>query len=162
MPHVAIPPRMTAALGGALALVFALACSDLDDSRTVAGQVHLEDGTPLAGVTIVLTWPEWSGARKELSTDADGRYSWSWAEEVHPTGLDADDVVVTPEAADFAFSPPAYELHLTGDRRDLDFVATPLAPGLELGLLGWVLWLEPADGHVLDPSALRVVALYGR
>lgn len=161
MPHVTSPPRTAAPLAGTLALLLALACSDPGGSRTVAGQVRLEDGTPLAAVTIVLTWPEWAGARKELSSDADGRYSWSWSEELHPTGIDADDVVVTPEATDFVFDPPAYELHLDGDRLDLDFVATPVGLGQELRLLGWLLWLEPADGCVPDALRPRIVALYG-
>lgn len=163
MPYLTSPSRKAAPLAWLFALALgSLGCSDAGGSRTIAGQVRLEDGTPLAAVTIVVTWPEWTGSRKELTSDAEGRYSWSWSTELHPTGIDADDVVITPEAPGFVFDPPAYDLHLDGDRVDLDFVATPVAPRQELVLLGWLLWLEPAEGLHPDARGPGVAALYGR
>jgi hypothetical protein len=108
------------------------------DDFKIAGYVRLQDGAPLEGVEVVVTWPAAPDAHQELITDEEGWYSWRWYSGwVEGTGLRR--VVVTPEDRACSFEPEAYDIKLHGDRTDLDFVAAPCGAARSGGTV-W-LWL---------------------
>src|SRR5512135_2368707 len=73
-------------------------------------------GSPMAGVTVILSWDE----SKTAVTDANGAFAF--------TGLTGSHYVVTPSLRNNAFTPSNYELGGTS-RTDLSFTAAPASYG---------------------------------
>ena len=80
---------------------------------SISGNILGDPGeVPLAGVTLTLT----PGGATAM-TDASGNYSFSAVSE--------GQYVITPELADYTFSPESYNLHLQGLATDVDFYGLP-------------------------------------
>jgi plastocyanin len=83
-----------------LAIVFLAGCGDDDDdgavvpvTHSISGQVSLDNGSELSGVTMALT----GASSDNVITDASGNYTF--------TGLDNGSYIITPSRTGYTFSP---------------------------------------------------------
>ncbi|MEY4672241.1 MAG: hypothetical protein RL148_25 [Planctomycetota bacterium] len=109
---------------GLAALACAAAACDDSNHWSVSGTVYNQFSEPMAGVEVVLQWPEISLAELPLTTDGEGRYSYSW-EQAEPYGSSVlARVRITPRASGWAFDPAHRELEVEDKATGLDFVGT--------------------------------------
>ena len=96
-------------------------CSPYQDSYSIGGQILTEDGKPVEGVTVGLTWYG-HDMHYPVATDSAGWYS----HDVLPIFFD-DELHISPYRPAYTFSPGFYNFFngLDGDHLDLDFTAIP-------------------------------------
>src|SRR5512142_3034665 len=133
-------------LGAVLFLAAALAACkgggtdpDQPGNLTLKGRIT-SGGTPLAGVTVFLSWDE----KKTAVTDANGDYSFA--------DLTGSQYVVTPSLRNQGFIPSNYELPGARSRTDLNFTASAPTYGGAIG--------QTAADHTLLNQSGQPVSLY--
>ncbi|MFO1009723.1 MAG: hypothetical protein U1F29_06615 [Planctomycetota bacterium] len=117
-------------------VAFLAACSGGDgiDVR-IGGHVLSDEGEPVSGAALRITWPDDPHLERIEYSDAHGAWSWGWG---NPAVHDFDwrHVVVEPALDGYSFSPTSYDLVAHGSTTDLDFTATALAP-VRAGTVWW-------------------------
>jgi hypothetical protein len=124
----------------------------------VGGHVRLADGTPLAGVSVSITWPDFPGQQRTETTDLDGHYFWSWSATWGAPIAVEHHVAVRPSLVGYAFTPAVRDLKLDGVQDDLDFSAAPLATAAPTQIWLWVAWSPVATGN--DRVEIGAVQVY--
>jgi hypothetical protein len=135
-------------------VALAIACGgDLTTSAELRGHVRLLDGTPVAGVRMVATWPDdaYLGTM-ETTTNADGYYRL-WSLEPYWYEANWRHIAVTPELAGYSFQPATLDIFLAHDEQYADFTAVPTSLARTTTL--WIWWRDgEPDGRCESGYAL--------
>ncbi len=86
---------------------------------SISGQVTLaDDGSPVEGVTITLTYPDATNTTATTTTDAQGTYVF---QNLPP--VPEDPYIVTPSGLGYEYTPPSREVIITNKNERADFIA---------------------------------------
>lgn len=111
-----------------LVVLGVVSCGDTKPKWRVSGYTRLADGSPIAGVKVLITWPEYAPylEQRTETTDQNGHYTWSWYEDMAPDTMSMQEhVLVEATLEGYTFSPAQYDVRPDNTRDDLDFVAQP-------------------------------------
>lgn len=124
------------------------------DSAELNGHVRLFDGTPVPGVRMRATWPDDPQyGTAETFTDQNGFYRLFALEPAYGSA-NWRHVLVQPELADYAFTPPTLDTVLAHDTQTADFTATPTGTVRTVTLLVW--WQTGAVAEPFEAGFLLV------
>jgi len=153
--HAACSHRRRAGLLALGMLAFA-GCHVKGDEWHIAGTVRRGDGTPLAGVHVLIEWPRLGYARTE-DTDAEGRWQWWWQDDSLATLAEQQQVRIRAFADGYTFAPASYDYDVPHEQLGIDFTGTPTSATLTLvfawddrGLVERTLVMRTADAVCID------------
>lgn len=132
-----------------LVVLGVVSCGDTKPKWRVSGYTRLADGSPIAGATVLITWPEYAPYLEQRieTTDRDGHYTWSWYEDMAPDTLSKQEhVVVEARLEGYTFLPARYDVRPDDTRDDLDFVAQPNSG--DAAAKTWLILTWAQDGTV--------------